>query len=146
MTSLSECMFYDIEENKKHPYLSDNFCINRLLNEYNLHKSLVVAYDLDNTVNDYHNKGHDYSEVIELIRECKEVGFHLIVFTAEEDTEKVKKILELNNIPFDSINENPPFWKSNARKIYYNILLDDRAGLNSAYEQLKEVLKRIKNK
>jgi hypothetical protein len=129
---------------KKHPYLMDSVCVERLIEEYNKHKSLVVAYDLDNTVKDYHQKGHDYSEVIELIKESKDFGFYLIVFTAEEDTEKVKMFLNENTIPYDAINENPPFWKSNARKIYYNILLDDRAGLSAAFNILKKVLEQIK--
>ena len=61
------------------------------------------------------------------------------------DTNKVKTFLNENDIPFDSINENPPFFKSTSRKIYSNILLDDRAGLFSAYWQLKNVIHNIKH-
>lgn len=129
----------------KHPFLSDTVCIHRLLKEYEKHKSLVIAYDFDNCVFDYHSKGHDYSEVIQLVKDAKKVGCHLIVFTAEEDTLKVSTYLELNEIPFDSINENPTFFKSNSRKIYFNLLLDDRAGLKSAYHQLRTVINIIKN-
>ena len=119
----------EIKNLNNHHYLSDKNCVDRLLEEYKKHGCLVVSYDLDNTVKDYHKKGHDYSEVIELIRECRKAGFYLIVFTAEEDTEKVKDFLFINCIPYDAINENPPFWDKKGRKIYYNILLDDRAGL-----------------
>lgn len=130
----------------QHPYLSDEACIYRLVDEYKKHNSIVVAYDFDNCVFDFHSKGHDYSEVIELLREAKQIGCYLIVFTAEQDIEKVKSALQNQNIPYDSINENPPFFKSESRKIYSNILLDDRAGLKSAFHQLKETINIIKNK
>ena len=116
------------------------------MREYDKYNGLVVAYDFDNTVNDYHNAGDNYVEVIELIREAKVMGCYLIVFTAEVNTKKVKKFLKENNIPFDAINKNPPFRESKARKIYYNVLLDDRAGLRSAYEQLKAVFDRVKER
>lgn len=128
----------------KHPYLSDNYCITRLIAEYRKYGSLVVAYDFDNTVYDYHKQGHDYSEVIELIRECHQYGLILIVFTAEEDTLKVSNWLTAQNIPFDLINENPPFFQSESRKIYWNVLLDDRAGLWSSFVQLSAVIEYIK--
>ncbi len=70
----------------------------------------------------------------------------MVVFTAEKDLEKVKNTLNELQIPFDAINENPLFFKSDARKIYFNLLLDDRAGLLSAYTQLKETINIIKNK
>jgi hypothetical protein len=129
-----------------HPYLSDTACAYRLVDEYKKYGSLVIAYDFDNCVYDYHSKGHDYWEIIEVLRECRELGFYLIVFTAEKDENKVSDTLILKGIPFDAINENPPFFKSDSRKIYFNLLLDDRAGLLSAYNQLKETIQIIKNK
>lgn len=136
---------YDIVDHvPKNSYLNDQKALDRLLTEYKKYGSLTVAYDFDNTVYDYHNEGHDYSDVINLIRECKECGFYLIVFTGEENTNKVETFLNENDIPFDAINENPPFFKSTSRKIYSNILLDDRAGLYSAYWQLKNVINIIK--
>ena len=128
----------------RHPYLSDNTCTIRLVEEYKKHGSLVIAYDFDNTVYDYHKKGHDYSEIIDILKEAKNRGFYLIVFTAEQDETKVANFLLVNGIPFDSINENPPFFKAQTRKIYFNLLLDDRAGLRSAYNQLKSTINYIK--
>jgi response regulator RpfG family c-di-GMP phosphodiesterase len=117
----------------------------RLVDEYKKYGSLVIAYDFDNCIYDYHSKGHNYFEVIELIKKAKEINCFLIVFTAEKDLDKVTSFLNDNRIPYDSINENPPFFKSDARKIYFNLLLDDRAGLLSAYTQLKETIEIIKN-
>jgi hypothetical protein len=130
----------------QHPYLSNAACICRLVDEYKKYGSLVIAYDFDNCVYDYHQKGHNYIEVIELLKQAKKINCYMVVFTAEKDLEKVKNILNDLQIPFDAINENPPFFKSDARKIYFNLLLDDRAGLLSAYTQLKETITIIKNK
>lgn len=130
----------------QHPYLSDTACIYRLVDEYKKYGSLTVAYDFDNLVYDFHSKGHDYSELIDLLREAKSVGCYMVCFTAEGDEKKIYDFLIKADIPCDAINENPPFFKSEARKIYFNILLDDRAGLLSAYNQLKETLNIIKNK
>jgi len=125
-------------------YLKVENAVSRLVKEYEEHGSLVVAYDFDNTVYDYHQAGHTYADVIALLKDMKTIGCYLIIFTANEDYDFIKKYCSENEIPYDTINENPPFFDSPARKIYYNILLDDRAGLKQAYDSLKELLKRLK--
>jgi predicted HAD superfamily phosphohydrolase YqeG len=127
----------------KHPYLNHATCVARLREWYEKNGGLIVAYDFDNTVYDYHHKGHDYEEVVTLIRKAKQAGCYLIVFTGNENTELVVKHLRDNNIPFDVINEHAPFAPSSARKIYYNILLDDAAGLESAVRQLEEFINEL---
>lgn len=47
---------------------------------YNEHGQVIVAFDFDNTVYDYHKKGLDCSKVIDLIKECDELEFPLICF------------------------------------------------------------------
>lgn len=55
------------------------------------------------------------------------------------------KYLEANHIPFDAINESPKFVPvAGSKKMYFNILLDDRAGLSSAYKCLKAALEIMK--
>lgn len=125
-------------------YLIPNASFLRLLKEYRQYNSLVVAYDLDNTVYDFHKKGETYEQVIELIKELKSIGCFMICFTANSDKTFVLKYLTDNNIPFDAINENPPFFKSAERKIYYNAFLDDRAGLVQVYNELKLLITIIK--
>lgn len=116
-----------------------------MIAEYKKYGMIWVAYDFDNTVYDYHKKGHDYEEVITVLRELKAIGCSLIVFTAEKDVDHVRTFLDTCNIPYDLINENPPFFRSadESRKIYWNILLDDRAGLRSAYHQCKALLAHV---
>lgn len=125
-------------------YLKPNASFLRLLNEYNQYKSLVIAYDFDNTIYDFHKKGETYFDVIKLLQELKDSGCFMICFTANSDNEFVVNYLKDNDVPFDAINENPPFFKSNSRKIYFNALLDDRAGLVQVYSELKLLLTIIK--
>ena len=127
----------------KHPYLDHDTCVKRLLEWHEKNGRLIVAYDFDNTVYDYHHKGHDYSEVVDLIRRAKQAGCYLIVFTGNEDSTLVRGFLDENSIPYDQINEQAPFVPTTARKIYYNLLLDDAAGLLSASAQLEVFLNLI---
>ena len=117
----------------------------RLKDDYRKHGSLFVAYDYDNTVFDYHSKGIDYSPIISLIRTCKALGFTMIVFTGNEGEklELIKQDLMQRKIPFDLMNENPLM---KTRKPYYNILLDDRAGLKEAFDLLTRLTDDIQNK
>ncbi|ANM45995.1 hypothetical protein BELINDA_66 [Bacillus phage Belinda] len=127
-------------------FMIEENAVNRLVREWNTYGQIVVAYDFDNTVYDYHQEGHDYSEVIELIHELDEAGAHLMVYTARPDDqlEEVGKYLRENKIPYDSINRMPSFLPfSENKKLYYNILLDDRAGLESAVNILRKVLTKI---
>jgi len=126
-------------------YLQSGSSLERLKQEYVKYGSLVVAFDFDNTVYDFHKKGSTYNNVIELLRKLKEKNCFLICWTANENTGFVVDYLVENNIPYDSVNENPPFFKYNAKKIYYNLLLDDRAGLLQVYTELLELLKFIEN-
>lgn len=127
-------------------YRDPKHVVTRLVKEWNQHGKIIIAYDFDNTVYDYHNEGHSYDDVISLLKECKEFGAYLIVFTAKEESEYPEMIHYLNSIelPFDAINENLSITPFKGRKIYYNILLDDRAGLSSAYKDLKEALNKMK--
>lgn len=129
------------------PYLSQAKQKIRLIEEFEKHGKLVVAYDFDNTVYDYHKKGYTFDKVINLLRRAKTMGCYLIVFTCSDESryDFIKNHLEENDIPFDSINENCPDTNfTNSGKIYYNILLDDRAGLKQAYMDLQHTLDFIK--
>jgi hypothetical protein len=130
----------------KDQYLIHDNVVDRLVTEYQLHGGLVIAYDFDNTVYDYHKKGESYEMIIDLIRKLKKVkGIKLTVWTGtgKERYDFVKEYLDKNDIPFDNINENPPFFSSTSPKIFYSILLDDRAGLESSYNVCIDFLSRI---
>lgn len=127
-----------------HPY-NTTACAGRLYQDYRKHNNLIVAFDFDNTIFDYHNNGGNYSEVINLLKECSDLGFTMILFTANDSKTKLDWMWEYCNIygiRVDYINESPVM---NTVKPYYNILLDDRAGLESAYETLSLAVNAIKN-
>jgi hydroxymethylpyrimidine pyrophosphatase-like HAD family hydrolase len=122
----------------------------RLLKEWIEHKELIIAVDFDNTIFDYHEQGHDYSDIINVLKRAKKIGAYIIIYTAADSGRypSIKKYLNENNIPFDNINENKaglPFASSNS-KVYYNVLLDDRAGLESAFKSLVYALRSMENK
>lgn len=123
------------------PYLTSSYTFQRLLNDYNNHgKNLIVAFDFDDTVYDFHKKGFKYDQVVTLLKRCNERGFRLVVFTANKDTEFVASYCDEIGIEIEGINKClvPEF--ETAGKIFYNIFLDDRAGLKDAYETLKLLL------
>ena len=117
-------------------YLNQQNSSNRLLAEYKKYGTLVIAFDFDDTVYDFHKKGNFYLDVITLIKCQKKINCYLICWTGQDDLRFVSNFLNENNIPFDAINENPPFYNSNSRKVYANAYLDDRAGLKQVYDEL----------
>jgi hypothetical protein len=127
-------------------FRDDNNCINRLFDEWKRYGNLIIAFDFDNTVFDYYKKGYTYYEVIDLIRKCYDMGFHLTVFTSDDESRfpEIEEYLKKNNVPYDSINTTPDFIPFKGRKVYYNHLLDDRAGLSSAYYILMETIQKIR--
>lgn len=128
------------------PYMDTEKCVERLYSWYQAHKTLIVAFDWDDTCFDFHKKGYRYPEVFEILKECSDLGFTLILFSAKEDgqdLEGIQKMLkEECEINVQYINESPVMPTS--KKPYFNILLDDKAGLGQAYEILRETLDQIK--
>ena len=129
------------------PYLNDDMCIDRLVENWKLHNGIIIAFDFDNTIFDYYDKGYRYDKVITLLREYKDMGCTLILSTCCDESKfefMENKCIEVG-IYIDYINESPPYIPFTGNKIYYNIMLDDRAGLSAAYKILYETKERIKN-
>lgn len=125
-------------------YLDYNTSYLRLENEYYKYGSLYIGFDFDNTVYDFHQKGSTYNDVIELLRDLKEIGCKLICWTACKDIDFPKKFMLENNIPFDSINEGGiPLEGINSPKLMFSALLDDRAGLIQVYKELRSLTNKI---
>lgn len=129
-------------------FLNKENTIERLHNEWEEHGSLIIAYDFDDTVYDLYDRGFSCNQVIELLKRCKKCEAKFIVFTCRGEEEKPAMVeyLTENDIPFDAINENIEGINFSGRKIYYNVLLDDRAGLQSAYECLLKTVELIERR
>lgn len=126
-----------MNENIIDEYLDKEKSYKRLKEEFEAHKKLIIAYDLDSTVFDYHNTGASYEMVKDLIRKYKEYAYFIVFTSSEPDRyDEIESILQKENLPYDFINDDVPFIPFKGRKVYYNILLDDRAGLNQTYYEL----------
>lgn len=120
----------------KLPSTSSSFLLLRLIEQYRNHKQLIIAYDFDDTVKPYYSS--NCSEVESVLRLSKDVlNAYFIVFTSNPDHEGIKKYLNKYNIPYDAINKNAPFMPYESGKIFYNVLLDDKAGLGHVVETLE---------
>lgn len=119
-------------------YLKTSNSYERLKNEYIKHGKIIIAVDFDDTIYDYHQKNRSYEKVINLLKSMKEHAY-IIIYTAagEERYPEIQEYCREVDIPYDSINENIIGLNiPEGKKLYYNILLDDRAGLGQAYDIL----------
>lgn len=122
-------------------FLSVGNIIERAIQEYVEHKHFIVAFDMDDTV--WVNNGCCCDQVVELLRVCSAIpSMRLVVFTARSPENYNETINQLNKlgIRYDAINENIDRSSNKNNKIFFNIFLDDRAGLPSAYEALVGVV------
>ncbi len=142
-------------------YLDFETALERLIEEYLEHGKIIVAYDFDDTVCTY-TKGNPEpthlrkanEEICQLLRDLREYAT-FIVWTCRSDNEEsqwgdvgsplqaAKRWLNDHDVPYDLVNEDGKV-AYGGRKIYANIFLDDRAGLATSYEMLKEFLRRVK--
>lgn len=131
-------------------YIQPNSAYERLWAEYNKYGNLIVCCDFDDTLYDFHKVGNSYEQVKQLIRDLKEIGCYIIIWTGNQDTEFITKYLIENNIPFDSINDEAPISKKLLgnkipRKVYGNVYIDDRSGLEQVYNDLTKLIKNVRN-
>lgn len=126
------------------PYFDTFNCIQRLYKQYLSTPRLLIAVDFDDTIFDFHKKGDTYPQVIETIKRCNQHNFYIIIFTASRNDRHdfIREYCESIGIKIDAINKNvieTPYGQEGA-KIFYNLFLDDRAGLGQAHEILKKTL------
>ena len=126
------------------PFMNREIVKDRLRNEYNKYGQLIIAYDFDYTVHSYREETWTYEFVMTLLREWRPYA-KFVVFTASPITRYayIKTYLKTHNLPYDKVNEEV-FERQRSRKIYYNVFLDDRAGLGETAEILTELLNEIK--
>jgi len=127
-------------------FFKTDLAVVRLFNEWKKHQKLLIACDFDDTVFDFHENGNNHNQVLEILKKCNELGFYVTLFTASkpERYDFMRNYMLEKGIKIDAINENVillPY--GNNGKIYYNILLDDRAGLGQAYTTLYTVIRLI---
>lgn len=125
-----------------------NKSVERLFTEWKTHGKIILALDFDDTVSPWKWTSEEditrYKKLLALIADCKQVGAYVMVFTAcnPERYEHIRSYCLQNGLIIDTINTPPiqglPY--GNHVKPYYNILLDDRAGLDEAIKTLENAM------
>lgn len=127
----------------------------RLENHFKKFKTLIIAYDVDDTVRAHYS--HNCEKTIELIKRCEEVIHPIfIAYTANPHIDEVEKYLKENEIPFDAINDYPQGMVSGlllrekmenpSLKLYYNIFLEDKSfGLRDSCRALNILCNKVES-
>lgn len=122
-------------------FFNDEALVEKLKIHYKRHGKIIIAYDYDDTIAPtYMSKSCD--DVVAILKEFKPYA-KFICFTSTMDFQKAKDYIKANGIPCDAFNDNVDFMKERFgkfRKVYFNILLDDKAGLGQAYRILQKFL------
>lgn len=118
-------------------YLEEQNAINRLVEEYKKFKSIIIALDFDDTIYDFWGKGRKYDCVINLVRRCVDnLGCKVVIYTCNKDHALILDYCKKIDLKIEGINKQLiPIFEGSG-KLYYNVLVDDRAGLRSAYNEL----------
>lgn len=122
--------------------------VNRLFEEWKQHGKIIISVDYDDTLFPWKLDNHDdINRTIQLVQEAYNTGAYIVIFTASdpERYEEIKKHCEKIKLPINTINKNPidlPYGKNG--KIYYNINLCDRSGLNQALDILELAMYKLR--
>lgn len=122
-------------------FLSNNeLAVTRLISEYERHQNIIIGVDFDDTINDTFERGHKQIPIlVGMLRQLQsEFNCTLCVWTANVNEELVRTTWDALGLKVDYYNESP-LKLFNTAKPYFNILLDDRAGLDSAFKTLTEL-------
>ncbi len=121
-------------------FLIPHASFKRLYEEFKKYGSLSIGVDFDNTIYDFHKKGYRYETVINLVIRAQELGNKIHIFTANPDHLLVKEYCAEKGIQIEGINTDGFHLGWESRKPFYSLLLDDRAGLISAVEDLAHLV------
>jgi len=115
----------------------------RLKREWDKHKKIIIGCDFDDTIRHWNLENFDAAKTIEVLKAAKAIGAYIVIFTATHSERylEITKYCQSIGLDIDCINENPidlPY--GNSRKIYANIFIDDRAGLNESLNILSHVI------
>lgn len=127
---------------------------NDLVDKYEKYGTLYVGVDFDNTVLPYQEQsveGHfGYNDLIQVLKDAKKYGLKICLWTVHSDEDNLKwKIDWFTKHGFepDFVNDSPLCKHlGERRKPHFNILLDDCAGLETAYRNLYNIVRYIEHK
>lgn len=126
---------------ESNPYLD------RLVNEWREHGKIIIGVDFDDTISPWKMTDFDFDKVIDILIKAKETGSYIVIFTAcsPERFPEIKGYCSSKGLEIDSINENPiPLPYGHHKKIFANIFIDDRGGINEALNILEFAMYKIR--
>lgn len=116
------------------------YYINKLVVAWIKYHKLIIYVDYDQTILPYEPFEYKLCEnVVNTLKNARNLGAKVVLYTCR-DNDRLNKALEYcHNIglEFDDINPTEPFKEGYSQKQYYNILLDDKAGLIYSLEILQ---------
>jgi hypothetical protein len=123
------------------PYLE------RLVDEWRQYGKIIIACDFDDTISPWKMTNSDFKRVFNILKTAKETGAYVVIFTAckEDRYPEITEYCLKNGLMIDGINKTPidlPY--GNERKIYANVFIDDRAGLNESLAILEFAMYKIR--
>ena len=121
--------------------MTGQLLLNRLHKQYKEHGKLLIAFDFDDTVYPFTWPDELLKPIRDILLLARKQGHDLICYTANDDLESVSEFLTYHGIAPDYYNRSPV--ASNG-KIFYNIFLDDKCGLEETYNILKQFLEETK--
>lgn len=116
-----------------------NLQLQKLHDIYKEHNRIIIGVDFDDTIFPLDNKRASICESVrQLLLECKAFSTICLYTIADEQSIKYKvEIMKLWGIAPAYVNESPVVL-GDGKKPYFNILLDDKAGLIESYQLLKK--------
>lgn len=123
----------------------------RLYQEWLQHGKIIIAVDFDDTISPWGFKSKEDLErldrTIQILRVAYETGAYIVIFSACSPDRhiEIQEYCEKIKLPINSINANPidlPYGKHG--KVFANIFIDDRAGLNEALDMLETCMYKIR--
>ncbi len=158
LTTISDKVIDSIEKPLKDEMCVKNFSsydfwdvstqLEILLSQYKKHGQLIIAVDFDDTIHDSHQRKVDFSPIHSLLKRAVDINCKLMIFTARADWELayVASHCEKVDLKYEVINDDVLILPSGkSRKPYFNLLLDDKAGLMEAFLILTRFVETIEN-
>ena len=121
-------------------FLREHSQFSNLLNTYKKYGKLIIAVDFDDTIRDYIT-GEINWDICNLIKRWVPHA-EIIIWSCrtEEDYDFIWSVCAEAGFVPNRINEQSPISGYDSRKVFANVILDDKAGLKEVYNTLTELI------
>jgi hypothetical protein len=118
--------------------------LNQLLDVYEKHGNIIIGVDFDDTIFPFNkSKGNitRCAEVVALLKKVKSKAIICLFSVADAQSLVYKEhIMDLYGIKPQYVNESPMKNWGECNKPYFNIQMDDKAGLNETIRVLEDFI------